>query len=56
MDTAEDRLEVDAKVIDPQSLSPFDINTIEASIRKTRRLGVADESPLSYVLRAEVAS
>ncbi|WP_199174810.1 transketolase C-terminal domain-containing protein [Halegenticoccus soli] len=56
MDAAEDRLEVNVEVIDPQSLSPFDVDTIAASVRKTSRLVVNDESPHSYGLRAEVAS
>lgn len=45
--------EVDIEVIDPRSLYPLDTETIAESVRKTGRLVVADESPLSYGTHAE---
>jgi len=47
---------IDAEVIDPQSLYPLDTETIAASVGKTHRLIVADESPLSYGLHAEIVT
>jgi pyruvate dehydrogenase E1 component beta subunit len=57
IDVAE-RLEDEAsvEVIDPRSLYPLDTETIVESVRKTGRLVVADESPLSYGIHAEVAT
>jgi pyruvate dehydrogenase E1 component beta subunit len=46
--------EVELEVIDPQSLYPLDTETILDSVAKTRRLIVADESPMSYDFHAEV--
>jgi pyruvate dehydrogenase E1 component beta subunit len=43
-------------VIDPRSLYPLDTGTIADSLRKTGRLVVADESPMSYGLHAEVVT
>ncbi|MFC3478244.1 alpha-ketoacid dehydrogenase subunit beta [Halobacterium litoreum] len=50
--------DVDAsvEVIDPRSLYPLDTDTLAASLRKTGRLVVADESPLSYGLHAEIVT
>ncbi len=48
--------DVSVEVIDPQSLYPLDTDTITDSIGKTGRLVVADESPLSYGIHAEVAT
>jgi pyruvate dehydrogenase E1 component beta subunit len=48
--------EIDAEVIDPRSIYPLDTGTIAASVEKTNRLVVADESPLSYGLHAEVVT
>ncbi|MDG5817350.1 alpha-ketoacid dehydrogenase subunit beta [Natronococcus sp. A-GB7] len=45
---------VEAEVIDPRSLYPLDTETIVESVRKTGRLVVADESPLSYGTHAEI--
>ncbi len=42
------------EVIDPRTLYPLDTDTILDSVRKTGRLVVADESPLSYGFHAEV--
>jgi TPP-dependent pyruvate/acetoin dehydrogenase alpha subunit/pyruvate/2-oxoglutarate/acetoin dehydrogenase E1 component len=45
---------VDVEVIDPRTLYPLDTATIAESTRRTGRLVVADESPLSYGFHAEV--
>ncbi|MFB6155344.1 MAG: alpha-ketoacid dehydrogenase subunit beta [Haloferacaceae archaeon] len=57
LDLAE-RLEgdVSVEVIDPLSLYPLDHDTIVASVEKTGRLVVADESPLSYGTHAEIVA
>ncbi len=46
--------DVDVEVIDPRTLYPLDTETILDSVAKTGRLVVADESPMSYGLHAEV--
>jgi pyruvate dehydrogenase E1 component beta subunit len=56
LDVAEDLDDVSVEVIDPQSLYPLDTDTIVDSIEKTGRLVVADESPLSYGIHAEVVT
>ncbi|WP_227378454.1 alpha-ketoacid dehydrogenase subunit beta [Haladaptatus halobius] len=48
--------EVSIEIIDPRSLYPLDTDTIVESVEKTGRLVVADESPLSYGIHAEVAT
>lgn len=55
LSVAEERSDVDVEVIDPQSLSPLDFETISESVETTGRLVVADESPMSYGLHAEIA-
>ena len=47
---------IDAEVIDLRSLRPLDMGTIEQSVRKTRRLVVADEGWRSGSLSAEIAA
>ena len=55
MSVAEDLAgETSVEVIDPRTLYPLDTETIVESVRKTGRLVVADESPLSYGFHAEV--
>jgi pyruvate dehydrogenase E1 component beta subunit len=49
-------VDADVEVIDPRSLYPLDTGTIADSLRKTGRLVVADESPMSYGLHAEVVT
>ncbi|WP_416838862.1 alpha-ketoacid dehydrogenase subunit beta [Haloferax sp. DFSO52] len=44
------------EVIDLRSLYPLDTDTLAESVKKTGRLVVADESPLSYGTHAEVAT
>ncbi|MEF8902002.1 MAG: transketolase C-terminal domain-containing protein, partial [Halovenus sp.] len=46
--------DVSVEVIDAQSLYPLDTETIVESLRKTGRMVVADESPLSYGTHAEI--
>ena len=42
------------EVIDPRSLYPLDTDTLVESVKKTGRLVIADESPLSYGTHAEI--
>ncbi|ELY60164.1 transketolase [Natronococcus amylolyticus DSM 10524] len=58
LQTAESLAEagVEAEVIDARSLYPLDTETIVESVRKTGRLIVADESPLSYGTHAEIVA
>ena len=57
MDVAESlEGDVSVEVIDPRSLYPLDTDTIVGSVEKTGRLVIADESPLSYGIHAEVAT
>jgi len=46
--------DTDIEVIDLRSLYPLDTETVVESVRKTGRLVVADESPLSYGTHAEI--
>lgn len=46
----------DAEVIDPMTLSPFDWETLIASVRKTGRLVVVHEAPKTCGLGAEIAA
>jgi pyruvate dehydrogenase E1 component beta subunit len=46
--------DVSVEVIDLRSLYPLDTETLVESVEKTGRLVVADESPLSYGVHAEV--
>ena len=55
LDTAENMAgDTSVEVIDPRSLYPLDTDTIVESVKKTGRLVVADESPLSYGTHAEI--
>lgn len=47
---------ISAEVVDPRTLVPLDEDTILASVRKTGRLVVADESHLSCGVGAEIAA
>jgi acetoin:2,6-dichlorophenolindophenol oxidoreductase subunit beta len=47
---------IDVEVIDPRSTSPLDLETILSSVRKTRRVIVADTGWESYGVTAEVCS
>ncbi|WP_138007694.1 alpha-ketoacid dehydrogenase subunit beta [Halalkalirubrum salinum] len=57
LDAAEELSDqVSVEVIDLRSLYPLDTETIVASLEKTGRVVVADESPLSYGVHAEVVT
>lgn len=47
---------VDLEVIDPRTLRPLDQETILDSVRKTGRLIVADEGPVTCGIHAEIAA
>ena len=47
---------IDAEVLDLRTLRPLDMATIEASVRKTRRVVIADEGWRSGGLPAEIAA
>jgi pyruvate dehydrogenase E1 component beta subunit len=47
---------VSAEVIDPRTIIPLDTDTIIASVKKTGRLAIVDESPLTYGFGAEIAA
>ena len=47
---------VSAEVIDPRTLSPLDTDTLVASVRKTRRLVVVDESPPRCSVATDIAA
>ncbi|MEQ1910606.1 MAG: alpha-ketoacid dehydrogenase subunit beta [Vicinamibacterales bacterium] len=47
---------IDAEVIDLRTLRPLDMATIETSVRKTRRVVIADEGWRSGSLSAEIAA
>jgi pyruvate/2-oxoglutarate/acetoin dehydrogenase E1 component len=49
---AEDR--VSAEVIDLRTLRPFDVDTVLASVRKTGRMAVVEEGPLTGGWAGEV--
>lgn len=49
-------LGVDAEVIDPRTLQPFDIATVAASVRKTHRVMVVHEAVRTGGLGAEIAA
>lgn len=47
---------VDAEVVDVRSLSPFDYETIGASVRKTGRVVIVEEGPKTGGVSAELAA
>ncbi|MEX2358117.1 MAG: dehydrogenase E1 component subunit alpha/beta [Pirellulaceae bacterium] len=47
---------VSIEVIDPRTISPLDTETILASVHKTGRLLIVDESPAQFGFSAEVAA
>ena len=47
---------VSLEVVDLRSLSPLDLDTLAASIRKTRRAVVVHEAPVFMGLGAEIAA
>ncbi len=47
---------ISVDVIDPRTLVPLDVGTIRASVRKTGRLIVVDESPPTCSMASEIAA
>jgi pyruvate/2-oxoglutarate/acetoin dehydrogenase E1 component len=47
---------IDLEVIDPRTISPLDLDTITASVRKTGRLLVVDEDFAPFSFGGEVAA
>lgn len=48
--------EIDVEVISPRTLDPLDIDTIAASVDKTGRAVVVDETPLTAGAQSEIAA
>lgn len=56
---ASDELEkegIDIEVIDPRTLKPLDLHTIIKSVKKTGRIIIAEDDPISYGWGAEIAA
>ncbi len=53
---AEERLGVSVEVLDLRSLSPFDMDSIAESVKKTNRVIVAHEDSLSWGIGSEIAA
>ncbi len=53
---AEDRHGISAEIIDLRSFSPLDMETVGDSVRRTNKVLVAYEDPLTYGIGAEVAA
>ena len=47
---------VSVEIVDPRTVVPLDRDAIVSSVRKTGRLAVIDESPLTYGFGAEIAA
>jgi pyruvate dehydrogenase E1 component beta subunit len=47
---------IEAEVIDPRSLAPFDWDTVKASVAKTGRLVTVEENPKQSGIGAEIAA
>jgi pyruvate/2-oxoglutarate/acetoin dehydrogenase E1 component len=47
---------ISVEVVDPRTLVPLDVETIRASVRRTGRLGIADEAGPTAGFSAEVAA
>ena len=47
---------VSVEVVSPRTISPLDIDTIAASVEKTGRLVVADDTPLSFGTQSEIGA
>ncbi len=47
---------ISVEVIDPRTLAPLDMDTIYASVRKTRRLVVADNARITCSLASEIVA
>ena len=53
---AEERYGISTEVIDLRSISPFDMETIAASVKKTNRVIVAHEDSLSWGIGSEIVA
>ena len=53
---ASERDGIEAEIVDLRSLSPFDMDTVATSVRKTNRVLVAYEDALSWGYGAEIAA
>eukprot|EP01137_Pigoraptor_chileana_P033542 Opistho-2@24564 len=53
---AESKMGVSCELIDLRTIAPWDIETVEQSVRKTGRLLVAHEAPITGGFAAEIAS
>ena len=53
---AQDRHGVSAEVIDLRSISPLDMETIGASVRRTSKVVIAHEDALTWGIGSEVAA
>jgi 2-oxoisovalerate dehydrogenase E1 component len=53
---AEEQLGISTEVIDLRTLSPFDMESIAASVKKTNRVIVAHEDSLSWGIGSEIAA
>ncbi len=47
---------IDAEIIDPVTLKPLDLQTIADSVKKTGRLIIVEDDPISYGWGAEIAA
>jgi pyruvate/2-oxoglutarate/acetoin dehydrogenase E1 component len=47
---------IDTEVIDPRTLKPLDLQTIINSVKKTGRLIIAEDDPISFGWGAEIAA
>ena len=47
---------IDTEVIDPRTLKPLDLQTIIDSVKKTGRIIIVEDDPISYGWGAEVAA
>lgn len=55
-DRAKEELGVSAELIDLRTVLPWDVETVEASVKKTGRLIVSHEAPRTAGMAAEIAS
>ena len=54
--TAQEKLGIDAEVLDLRTLSPFDMESIAESVKKTNKVIVAHEDSLSWGIGSEIAA